>query len=115
MPPLRDNTLEILLTRQAVQVGATPDNPIEMQEAASDCRHDRSQSPFTLQQRQAGQILAIDRQHVEGIEVRSRAVEQQIVEPCAPVRTETADLPIEYRQTCTARRPRSRPPVAATT
>jgi hypothetical protein len=78
--PLRDDAFEVALANNAEQIATAPLQVIEVQQPALNRGHDPQQPALAGEQRQARQILAVDRQSIERIEVRPLAAEQQLVE-----------------------------------
>lgn len=73
--PRRDDAFKVTLARHAKQVTATALDVVKLEQPTLHGGHDAGQSALALKQRQPGQILAFDAQHIERIEERPLATE----------------------------------------
>ena len=90
------DAFEIRQASDHEQIRAALVNVIETQQAALNSGHDAPQATLPLEQRQCREIFALDTERIEGVEVRSLAAEQQLVEMRPAVRLQAADLAIEH-------------------
>jgi hypothetical protein len=94
--PLRDDALQVERTRGAKQVAAPSGEVIDVEQARFDPRHQPAQDPLPLEERPILHVVALDRQHVERVEGRPGAAEEQRIEVAAAIRVETHELAIEH-------------------
>ena len=82
--PLPDHPFRVTLARHPEQIAAALRQVIEVQERTLDSRNDAQQPVLALEQRQHGQILAVDVQDVERVEVRPLAPEHSLLKCVRP-------------------------------
>ena len=97
--PFRDDAFKVALAGDAEQVAAALSDVIEVQQSRLDARHDAPQTTLAMQQWQGAEVLAVNFKHIERIEVRPLAPEQQIAEVAAAVCVQATDFAIEHRRT----------------
>ena len=94
--PLPHDTFQVTVARDAVQITAALRNVIEVEQPCFDLWRNRQKSTLALEQRHGAEIFTVQAEHVEPVEVRPLATEQQFVEVAASVRFETTDLVVEH-------------------
>jgi hypothetical protein len=93
--PLGDDALKVAGACRSEQVHAAGAQIVDVEQSGLNSRHDAAQAPLALGERTIAEILAIDREHVERVEARPVAAEQQFVEVAAAVAIEADDLAVE--------------------
>ena len=79
--PLRDDTLQIVLTRRTKQIGPASVDVIRVEHAPALRADQFTQRNFAFDQRKCAHVGAVQFKQIEGVEVDGFAPPQQIVEP----------------------------------
>lgn len=93
--PLCHDALSVACAGSRVEVLPASAHVIEVPEARLEARDQPAERPLAREERLPAQVLAVEREEIEGVEVWPLATEQERVEVAGAVRPKADDLAVE--------------------